>query len=407
MAVSGRSLRSLGVVVSFGLALGVLLSAQTDGSGSQERADIASTPLPDIRVRRPAAPAPYRVPKSALRVSSSAELVSALARRSREDIVLEAGAYDHARPFSNSHGHRLYARRIGRAVLRAGIVLGANEGPSGPVLRGLRFDVAEPAKTLHGAIVHVWGSARNARVLDTWLDGNAAVDSGVSVRQPEGFVARRIVATGFRSYGVLVDPNKSDYRARAPYSISDLDVSRVSRPEPGSSNGRAEACLWLGSRGTVRRVRVRSCALIGVWTGTANDGSVVEDTTVDRTQVGVYLEHFTSRTTFRHLRIGPNVSRGINAEWANPDRGGRPASSDNVIRDSYFSTLLVGVYLDEGTTRTSIVRSKFVGQKWAAIGDYRGVDNRYDANDFSGIAPGAVPVSYEHIKRGRAVLEDR
>jgi hypothetical protein len=407
IAVLGRSAKSLGVVVALGLALGVLLAAQTDGSGSQGREEIVSTPRPAIRVKRPAAPASYRVPKDAVRVSSSAELAAALRRRGRDDIVLAGGAYDHAGPFSNPHGHRLYAARLGRTVLRAGIVVGANDGPGGPVLRGLRFDVAQPAKTLHGAIVHVWGSARNARVLDTWLDGNGIVDSGLTVRQPEGFVGRRIVASGFRGYGVLVDPNESDYRARSPYSLSDLDVSQVARPVPGSSDGRAEACLWLGSRGTVRRVRVRRCALIGVWTGTANDGSLVEDTSVDRTRVGIYLEHFTSRGTFRRLRIGPNVSRGINAEWANPDRGGRPASTDNVIRDSYFSTVLVGVYLDEGTTRTSISRSKFVGQRWAAIGDYRGIDNRYDENDFSGIAPDAVPVSYEHIKHGKSALEDR
>jgi hypothetical protein len=396
------------VLVALGLALGVLLAAQTDGSGSQSREEIASTPLPAVRVRRPAAPASYRVPKDAVRVSTSAELVSALARRDREDIVLAAGVYDHAGPFSNGHGHRLYAARLGRAVLRAGIVLGANDGPGGPLLRGLRFDVAHREKTLHGAIVHVWGSARNARVLDAWLDGNGIVDSGVTVRQPEGFVARRIVASGFRSYGVLVDPNELHYTAHSPYALSDLNLLQVARPVPGTSDGTAEACLWLGSRGTVRRVSVRRCALIGVWTGTANHGSLVEDVTIDRTQVGVYLEHFTSRTTFRRLRIGPNVSRGMNAEWANPGRGGRPASKDNVIRDSYFATVLVGVYLDEGTTRTSIVRSKFDGQKWAAIGDYRGIDNRYEANDFSGIAPDAVAVSTEHIKRGKkSALGDR
>jgi hypothetical protein len=390
--------KSLAVLVPLALILGVsVLAAQTGDSGSHESGEIASTTLQAIRVTAPAAPSRYRVPKRALKVSSSAQLISALSGRRPRDIVLAAGAYDYAEPFSNPHGHRLYAARLGRAVLRAGIVLGANDGPGGPVLRGLRFDVAQPAKTLHGAIVHVWGSARNARVLDTWLDGNGVVDSGLTVRQPEGFVARRIVARSFRSYGVLVDPNESDYRARSPYSLSDLDVSQVARPVPGSSDGKAEACVWLGSGGNVRRVRVRRCALIGVWTGTANDGSLVVDTSVDRTQVGIYLEHFTSRGTFRRLRIGPNVSRGINAEWANPDRGGRPASTDNVILDSYFSTVLVGVYLDEGTTRTSIMRSKFVGQRWAAIGDYRGIENRYDENDFSGLAPDAVPVSYEHI----------
>jgi hypothetical protein len=395
------------VFVGLGVGVGVLLAAQTDGSGSRVRGETTSTPLPTIKVARPLAPVPYRLPKGAARVSSSAELVSALERGPR-NIVLAAGVYDNARPFSNPHGRRLYAARRGGAVLRAGIVLGAHDGPQAPLLRGLRFDVADRAKTLHGAIVHVWGSAKNARVLDTWLDGNGRVDSGLTVRQPEGFVARRIVATGFRSYGVLVDPHESDYRARSPYALSDLTISDVARPARGSSDGTAEACLWLGSRGNVRRVQVRRCALIGVWTGTANDRSQIADVAVDRTPVGIYVEHFTSRTTFRRLYIGPNVSRGLNAEWANPDRGGRPASTDNVIRDSYFSTVLVGVYLDDGTTRTSVVGSKFVGQKWAAIGDYRGVDNSFSGNDFSGIGPDAVPISTEHIKRGKSfALGDR
>jgi hypothetical protein len=404
MVVPGTRANLFDVLVPLGLALGLLLLGAEAGCSSVRgtkgaQGETASVLVPAVRVKRPVPPSRYRVPKAALRVSTSWQLVSALARRHPTDIVLSAGIYDYGKPFSNWHGHRLYAARLGKAVLTAGIVLGSHEGPAGPVVRGIRFDVAHRARTFHGAIVHVWGSARNARVLDTSLDGNGVVDAGVVVRQPEGFIGRRLVATRFRSYGVVVDVNDTDYKARSPYVLEDLDLSNVARPAPGSSDGTAEACLWLGSKGTVRRVTVRRCALMGVWTGTANQRSFVEDVTVDRTRVGVYLEHFTTRAKFRRLRIGPNVSRGINAEWANPDRGGRPASMDNVIQDSYFETTLVGVYLDEGTTRTSIRRSKFVGQTWAAIGDYRGVDNRYEMNDFSRIAPGAVPVSFDHIKR--------
>src|SRR5436189_61897 len=106
-----------------------------------------------------------------------------------------------------------------QAVLEAGIVLGSNDGPAGASLRGLRFSVSVRAKTFDGAIVHVWGSATHAAVLDTWLNGHGVVDAGLVVRQPEGFVARRLVASSFRSYGVLVDPNQEDYRARAPYVL--------------------------------------------------------------------------------------------------------------------------------------------------------------------------------------------
>ena len=88
--------------------------------------------------------------------------------------------------------------------------------------------------------------------------------------------------------------------------------------------------------------------------------------------------------------------KGVNAEWANHARGGKPASVDNVIENSYFATTVVGVYLDEGTTGTTIRRCKFVAQARAAIGDYKGLRNRYYDNDFRGIAAGAVPISYEY-----------
>jgi hypothetical protein len=391
------------LAIGFG---GFFAAAQTGCAGadrsagtaraSNSHARIASATLPRIKVKRPVAPSAYHVPRRALRVASSRQLVAALANGRQETIVLAPGRYDNRSAFSDRDGDRLYAARLGAAVFRAGIVLGANEGPPGASIRGLRFKVSDPRKTLHGAIVHVWGSAAHASVLDTSLEGSGTVDAGLVVRQPEGFVARRVVARSFRSYGILVDPNQEHYRARAPYVLTDLAVTRVARPVPGSSGGTAEACLWLGSSGVVRRVSVRSCGVSGVWTGTANRGSRIEDVAVDRAPVGIYVEHFTTGTTFRRLSIGPHVRRGVNAEWANRALGGRPASVDNVIEDGFFQTGVVGVYLDEGTTRTVVRRCKFVAQRWAAIGDYKGVENRYLDNDFSGISPAAVAVSYAH-----------
>ena len=233
------------------------------------------------------------------------------------------GTYDNPKPFADREGDRLYAARLGAAVLRAGVVLGANEGPPGASIRGLRFDVSDPAKTLNGAIVHVWGSASHASVRDTRLDGNRRVETGLLVRQAQGFVGRRIVASGFRSYGVVVDPNDAGYRTRSPFALSDLTISQVSRPVQGSSDGRAEARLRLGSPGTVRRVDVRRCGITGIWTGTATHGSHVADATIDRAPVGIYIEHYTTNTTFERLRVGPDVGRGVNAEWLRTSRSGR------------------------------------------------------------------------------------
>jgi parallel beta helix pectate lyase-like protein len=400
--------RNEGRVLHASLALTALVVAMSQSGCGDERPpaaeeaarastqQVASVLLPPTVARKPAAPTTYRVPRHAVRVSSSAQLRSALSDHRSDAIVLADGTYDNGSSFSDREGDRLYAAHLGRAVLRAGVVLGANDGPSGAALRGIRFDVDDPAKTFEGSIVHVWGSAKHAAIRDTWLDGNGVVDAGLVVRQPEGFVAQRVVARAFRGYGVLVDPNQDHYRAHAPYMLEDLAISQVMRPVPGSSDGTAEACLWLGSTGTLRRARVRSCGVSGIWTGSANTGSHVQDVAVDRTPVGIYIEHFTTGTTFRRLRIGPNVDRGVNAEWANHALSGKPASVDNVIESCYFHTRLIGVYFDEGTTRTVVRRCTFVGQSRAAIGDYKGIDNRYYGNDFSGIAPGAVRVSYQH-----------
>jgi hypothetical protein len=401
MGVITTSITSLGLVTGLACA-GVLIAgdvgcgataelAQAPGRMSTTSAAVTLKP-----VRRPRPPARYTVPAGARRVSSSSQLTAALSDGRAETVVLAPGVYDNSRPFIDDEGDRIYSARLGRAVVRAGIVLGSNGGPPGALIRGLTISVRDPRKTLQGAEVLVWGSATGASVLDTRLEGHGVVDAGLVVRQPKGFVARRLVARRFLSYGVVVDPNDFAFTTRLPYSLRDLTIARVSRKVPGSSDGTAEACLWLGSPGTVRRVSVRGCAISGIWTGTAMTRSRIEDVTIERARVGIYIEHFTTSTTFERLRIGPGVTRGVNAEWDNPAAGGKPASVDNVVEDAYFRTGHVGVYLDRGTTRTTVRHCVFVGQDWAAIGDYQGVGNRYYDNDFEGIATGAVPVSVDH-----------
>ena len=400
MGVIATSIKSLGLIA--GLAcLGVLVAGvgrgaagelgQSHGRRSTTSAAVALKP-----VRRPRPPARYAVPPRARRVSSSAQLSAALSDRRAETIVLAPGVYDSPRPFVDAEGDRIYSARLGRAVFRAGIELGGNYGPPGALIRGLTFNVGDPSKVSQGAEVLVWGSATGASVLDTRLDGHGVVGAGLVVRQPNGFVARRIVARRFLSYGVEVDPNDYGFTTRSPYSLRDLTISQVSRQVPGSSNGTAEACLWLGSRGRVQRVSVRRCAVSGIWTGDAMKRSRVEDATIQDASVGIYIEHFTTSSTFERLRIGPGVRTGVNAEWDNPAAGGKPTSTDNVIEGARIQTTHVGVYLDQGTTRTTVRHCVFVGQNWAAIGDYKGVDNRYHDNNFKGIDPGAVPVSLDH-----------
>jgi len=337
-------------------------------------------------------------------VSTSRELHTALAGRTPRAIVLAPGTYDSPRPFRNANGHRLYAATLGRVVLKAGLSVGGNTGRGGGVVRGVVVDVKDRSKTVDGAGISVWGVGKGSKVLDTTLRGNGVLRAGILARQPEGLVIRRVVARRFTDYGVLVDANDLG-RGVLPvgFRLEDVDVARVGRPVRGSSNGTAEACVWIGNTGSVRRVRARSCALMGLWTGTATRRATFDLIDVDRAATGVYIEHFTQDTTFQRLRVGGRVRVGLLAEWADPAWNGTPASVGNVVQDSRFESSLAGVYLDEGTTRTTIRRSTFVNQRWAAIGDYRGMGNSYYANDYRRIAEGAAAVSHDHLSAFRRV----
>jgi hypothetical protein len=348
----------------------------------------------------PAAPRGYRVPHGARRVSTSQELRAALASHRPRNIVLAPGTYESRAPFLNPWGHHVYSARLGAAVLRAGLSLGGNDGRPGALVRGVVVDVDDPARTVEGAAIAVWGAGRGVRILDTAVRGHGALRAGVAAGQPDGLRIRRLRVHRFTDYGVVVDANEPSAGGDR-FSVDDVDVAGVARPEPGSSGGRAEACVWIGNTGTVRRVRARSCAWSGLWTGTAAARAVFDQIDVDATPTGVYVEHFTTDSTFARLRIGPDVRVGLVAEWADPAWGGRPASVGNVIRDSRFESRLVGVYLDEGTTRTTVRNSTFVNQQWGGIGDFRGRGNRQYANAFSGLAAGAPPVRHDHLSTFR------
>jgi hypothetical protein len=232
------------------------------------------------------------------------------------------------------------------------------------------------------------------------MRGHGRTPAGISAHQPEGLVIRRVRVRRFTDFGIRVDANDLARGPLAtPFRIHDADVARVGRSEPGSSDGRAEACVWIGNSGSVRRVRARSCAWTGLWTGTAAHGALVDGLDVDRTPTGVYVEHFTHDSTFRRMRIGPGVRVGLTAEWADPAWDSRPASVGNTIELSRFESRLAGVYLDDGTTRTTVRNSTFANQSWAAIGDYRGEGNAYHSNHYG---EGVTPVRHDHLSTAGA-----
>ena len=392
---------TVGVAVVLCLVgLGVNEPAKQTAATDATRALTAVRPTAPLPAP-PQPPATYRLPAATVRVTNSAQLRAALAHHKARRIVLAAGIYRNPGPFLNPYGHRLFAEKLGAVVLKAGLSLGGNHGRGGGLVRGVHFDVDSPSRTVAGAIIAVWGTGRNSSVLDTTLNGHGAVSAGIVVRQPDGLIVRRVVARDFLQYGVVVDANELDPGPEAGrFWISDLDVAEVSLPVRGSSEGRAEACVWIGNSGSVRRVRAERCAWTGLWTGTATRRSTFEDIDVARAPTGVYLEHYTRNSVFRRIRVRPTVRTGVVAEWADPAWNSRPASVDNVIEDSRFESSLAGVFLDAGTTRTTVRRSTFVNQSWAAIGDHRGIGNAYYENDYRRIRPGASAVAHGRLGGG-------
>ena len=167
----------------------------------------STPPLPGTPTT-PNPPASYDVPAGATTVSTSAQLLAALASTTPTDIVLADGTYDNVAPFSDANGHRIYAAHLGGAILTAGVIFGGNFGPGGGLIRGVAFDVSDPNKTFEGGIVQTWGqSGRNSRILDTTFNGHSTVQSGILARQVEGLVVQRVVLQNFQSYGLFEDEN--------------------------------------------------------------------------------------------------------------------------------------------------------------------------------------------------------
>jgi parallel beta helix pectate lyase-like protein len=380
-------------------------SQATDRAGDFPRA-LPPAAIPRI-ARPPVPPQKYRLPQHAIWVSNSAQLRRALSRYTSRDIILRNGVYDGSEPFSNSRGDRLYAQTLGRAVFGAGISLGGSSGPGGGLVRGIAFDVQDASKTLGSSIIHVWGTGKNSQILDVTLEGHGAVGAGIKARQVDGLVIQRTIAGHFHSWGLIVDANEAAVPVSRPPVVEDVDAAYVSWSSPRSSNGTAEACVWIGSTAVVRRVRAHDCAWEGLWVGTAASNALFEDIRITDVRIGVYLEHFVNSSTFRRLQIGPNVSRGLTCEWADPAWDSRPACVNNVIEQSSFDTQTVGVYLDAGTTGTTVRTSTFANQCWAAIGNFNGIDNLYDTsgNDYSALGPGAVPISADHYYQSARCLQ--
>jgi hypothetical protein len=261
----------------------------------------------------------------------------------------------------------------------------------------------------------VWGnSGTGAQVLDCTFQGSWAVPFGLLAFNASGLRVERSQFFSFSDVAVRLSDNVSvAYGASTPVieTVQDVLIDGVSRPTPGSSNGTAEAGLWIGHpvRNGVHRIKVRNVSWSGIQTVNNAWDTSFDDLDVDMSGsrqaagVGVYMEHYTRNVTFDRLSM-TGVKVGFNGEWADPAWGGVAGAHNVTIRngviDSAGSTLAgrqAGVYLDDGTESTTVTGVTFKNQNWAGIGAYRVVgSNSFTANAFS-MAPGATQVTTDHI----------
>ena len=208
------------------------------------------------------------MPAAAIYVTSSDQLVAAL-KNSNRDVVLADGTYSRSSPFVDNGGDRLYAEHLGGAVLQAGLVVGGNVATGGALVRGLVFDIHDAGGVLRGRSTALWGvGGANTQVLDCVFRGNWTVPVGILAYNPTGLDVERVALSSFTDVGVRASDNvQTTYGSATAHMdvLQDISIDGVSRPVPGSSNGTAEAGLWIGEpvQNGVHRVSIRNVA----WSG--------------------------------------------------------------------------------------------------------------------------------------------
>ncbi len=371
----------------------------TSGSGSGSTAGGKVT----NGVVAPTPPSSYAVPSGTV-VSNSSQLASALAG-STQNVILADGTYDQSGPFDVGT-HRLYAQHLGKAVLTTGLAMNG----AGGLVRGLTLNVSSKAKGQSGAIIYAGGSG--SQILDTVLRGNKAMSYGVAAYGPSGLIAQRLEIYDVTDVGIRASNNQTvSYGASTPTinSISDIYVNGVTYANPGSSDGTAEAGVWVGHpvANGVKRIKIRNVSWSGLETVNNSWNTTFSDLDIDMSgpnqsnAVGVYLEHFCHYDTFTNFYV-KGAHAGFNGEWYAGDSkaGANHTTIKNGIVDAAgcSQSHTAGIYLDEGSNSTTVTGVKFLNQDWAAIGAYKNVGtNNFSGNDYSGLKPGAVQVSNGHI----------
>jgi hypothetical protein len=355
-----------------------------------ECADTSSYPRP------PKPPLEFpAVPENGIRVNSTTSLSDVLKQKIPQTIILEPGIYENNNYLSLNAGHKLFAAKTGTVIIRFGFSVGSNSMLiDGAVFSGLKFDIENKKYCKEGACILTWGKSRNTTIEDCVFNGNKCAATAIMARQPDGLILRRMIIRDMVLNGILV-MNYKIKDAGTTAVLEDIDVDGVSCEKAKSSDGTAEAGLWLGNTCCVKRVKVRNCAWMGIWTGNYCFDSLIEDFDIDDTPVGIYMEHDSENNIFQRFKIGPDVKTGINCEWGK-HCGVTGASVNNLIQNGIVSAASKGIYMDECSVGTYVRNVLVKDASWGGIGMYKSPTcNVLDGCRFE-LPEGTEKIRYNH-----------
>lgn len=339
--------------------------------------------------RRPTPPSIY-TPPAGTSVSTSVDLVNALASGTPATIIVEDGTYTNSSYATVGAAHQVYARNLGGATLQFGVQSGSVNGPK---FQGINWNVTDSSKTLSGYIAHMWGSSTGWQFLDCAFKGNDTIQAAVAVRADsayENLIIRRCTAKNFHSWGFLIDSNSTSYNPTNPPILEDIYTENcVYAADAQTSNGVSEAGLWLGCKATLNRLwchqvkgysvngtRGTQKAWQGLWIGTNVRNCTLNDILVTGfIAFGIYgygplNSDDSSTVTINRLETHWPVNVGHHQEWDNPSAAHHPNTQNVVVQNSWIQSQCVGVHYDQGTENSTVKNTVFEGQASACTNNY-------------------------------------
>lgn len=156
----------------------------------------------------------------------------------------------------------------------------------------------------------------------------------------------------YTGYGLGIMSWNPQGQNTTPFNIHDLKVSGISANPPRSSNGTAEAGLWLAQLANLSRIEFGpGNAWMDLWTGGLGQGGHYTDLLFTHPEgVAIYHEHVTSNLVVENFKIlqgRSGQSNPINVEWT---YGGQGSSSITWRAfEIYCPAGATGIFLDAGT----------------------------------------------------------